>query len=111
MFVKLVNGRIQRAPKFLKDAENTYSNPQEETLREFGYKPYVDEECPNEEGFTYIWEYVEDEDSIRRTWVAHEIIIEEPEVEEEEASEEPEEETSEELEEEVSEEPEEEQID
>ena len=104
MFVKLVNGRIQRAPKFLKDAENTYSNPQEETLREFGYKPYVDEECPSEEGFTYTWEYVEDEDSIRRTWIAHEIIIEEPEVEEEEVPEEV-------SEEETEEEPKEEQID
>jgi len=105
MFVRLVNDRIQRAPKFLKDAENTYSNPQEETLREFGYKPYVEEECPNEEGFTYTCEYIEDEDSIRRTWVAHEIVVEEPE----EVLEEEPEEASEEVEEEVSEE--EEQID
>ena len=82
MYVKFIDeNTIENAPKFLKDDKNTYANPLPETLIKFGYKPLVETDCPNEEGYTYTFEYNETEDQIIKTWVAHEIVIEpEPEI-------------------------------
>ena len=44
-----------------------------ETLAKFGYKPFVETKCPKEQGYTYTVEYVEDDDQITKTWIAHEI--------------------------------------
>jgi hypothetical protein len=49
-----------------------------ETLLAFGYKPLVEVECPNEEGYTYTVEYIDSEDQVVKNWVAHEIVEEEP---------------------------------
>lgn len=76
MYVKLIDGKIENAPKVLRDDQNTYANPLPETLRAFGYKPLVETECPNEEGYNYTFEYQETENQIEKIWVAHEIIVE-----------------------------------
>ena len=83
MYVKFIDvNTIENAPKFLIDDKNTYANPLPETLIKFGYKPLVETDCPNEEGYTYTFEYNETEDQVVKTWVAHEIVIEpEPESE------------------------------
>ena len=82
MYVKLIDGKIENAPKVLRDDQNTYANPLPETLRAFGYKPLVETECPNEEGYNYTFEYQETENQIEKIWVAHEIIVEPEPVEE-----------------------------
>ena len=76
MYVKLIDGVIENAPKVLKDEHNTYSNPMPETLARFGYKPLVETECPNEEGYTYTVEYVEDSKQVIKNWVAQEMEAE-----------------------------------
>lgn len=81
VYGKLVDGNIVEAPKFLQDDKNTYANPLESTLKKFGYKVLLEQVCPNEEGYTYTFEYRETEDSITKVWIAHEIVIEpEPEI-------------------------------
>ena len=83
MYVKFIDeNTIEKAPRVLKDEHNTYSNPLPETLAKFGYKPLVEVECPNEDGYTYTVEYVDSEDQVVKNWVAHEIEIEEESVEE-----------------------------
>lgn len=76
MYVKLIDGKIENAPKVLRDDKNTYANPLPETLEKFGYKILVETECPNEEGYNYTFEYKETETQIEKIWVAHEIIVE-----------------------------------
>lgn len=79
MYVKFIDeNTIEKAPRVLKDEHNTYSNPLPETLLAFGYKPLVEVECPNEEGYTYTVEYIDSEDQVVKNWVAHEIVEEEP---------------------------------
>ena len=83
MYVKFIDeNTIEKAPRVLKDERNTYSNPLPETLAKFGYKLLVEAECPNEQGYTYTVEYVDEEDCVTKTWVAHEIEIEEEPIEE-----------------------------
>ena len=83
MYVKFIDeNTIEKAPRVLKDEHNTYSNPLPETLLAFGYKPLVEVECPNEDGYTYTVEYVDSEDQVIKNWVAHEIEIEEEPIEE-----------------------------
>ena len=83
MYVKFIDeNTIEKAPRVLKDEHNTYSNPLPETLAKFGYKPLVEVECPNEDGYTYTFEYVDSEDQVVKNWVAHEIEIEEEPIEE-----------------------------
>lgn len=83
MYVKFIDeNTIEKAPRVLKDEHNTYSNPLPETLAKFGYKPLVELECPNEDGYTYTVEYVDSEDQVVKTWTAHEIEIEEEPIEE-----------------------------
>lgn len=79
MYVKFIDeNTIEKAPRVLKDEHNTYSNPLPETLAKFGYKPLLEAECPNEQGYTYTVEYTEEDDCITKTWIAHEIVEEEP---------------------------------
>lgn len=82
MYVKLIDGKIENAPKVLRDDKNTYANPLPETLGKFGFKPLVETECPNEEGYSYTFEYKETENQVEKIWVAHEIIVEPETVEE-----------------------------
>lgn len=87
MYVKFIDeNNVENAPKVLRDEQNTYANPLPETLGKFGYKPLVETECPNEEGYNYTFEYKETENQIEKIWVAHEIIVE-PEIVEEPVSE------------------------
>lgn len=85
MFVKLIDGKIENAPKLLRDENSTYSNPLPETLRAFGYKPLVKTEKPVRDGYFYDLEYTESADEIVETWIENKIpepeIIEEPEPE------------------------------
>lgn len=71
MFVKLVNGHLEKAPVLLRDNEKTYSNPIEATLRAFGYKPLVEQETPEDDGKYYISQYVENETTITKVWVEY----------------------------------------
>lgn len=88
MYVKFIDeNNVENAPKVLRDEQNTYANPMPETLESFGYKALVETECPNEEGYTYTFEYKETENQIEKIWVAHEIIVE-PETPVEEPTEE-----------------------
>lgn len=82
MYVKLIDGKIENAPKVLRDDQNTYANPLPETLGKFGFKPLVETECPNEEGYNYTFEYKETENQVEKIWVAHEIMVEPDIVEE-----------------------------
>lgn len=71
MFVKLVNGHLEKAPVLLQDNEKTYSNPTEATLRAFGYKPLVEQEMPEDDGKYYTSQYVENETTITKVWVEY----------------------------------------
>lgn len=83
MYVKFIDeNNVENAPKVLRDDQNTYANPLPETLGKFGYKPLVETECPNEEGYTYTFKYENHKNNITKVWVAHEIIVEPEPVEE-----------------------------
>lgn len=71
MFVKLVNGHLEKAPVLLQDNEKTYSNPTEATLRAFGYKPLVEQAMPEDDGKYYRSEYRETETEITKVWVEY----------------------------------------
>ena len=86
MFVKFINETsVEPAPIVVQDSENTYANPTPETLLKFGYKHLVETECPNAEGCTYSVKYVDDGEQITKTWVAHEITVENEEGDDESA--------------------------
>ena len=77
MLVKFINETtIENTPKIIRDENKVYANPSEEILKAHGYKPLVEQECPNEEGFWYSFEYKENKTTITKTWIAHEIEAE-----------------------------------
>ena len=79
-FQKKYNTKHKNDEWFKELKEDWTAGP--ETLAKFGYKPLVEVECPNEEGYTYTVEYVDSEDQVIKNWVAHEIEIEEEPIEE-----------------------------
>lgn len=84
MYAKLVEGVLVEAPKVLFDSERTYSNPLPETLVEFGYKPVVEQERPEDkEGFYQVSHYEEHDSEITQVWEYIEIPVAEEPVEDE----------------------------
>lgn len=72
---------VENAPRVLHDETRTIINPTPAILLEHGYKPVVETECPGEQGYWYSIEYVEEEEQITKTWVAHEMEVIEEETE------------------------------
>ena len=82
MYVKFIDStHVENAPRVLHDETRTIINPTEAILLEHGYKPLVETDCPCEQGYWYAIEYVEDDDQITKTWVAHEMEVIEEETE------------------------------
>lgn len=74
MLVKFIDEHtIEFAPKIIRDENKVYANPSDEVLKEFGYKPLVETECPEKEGFWYSLEYKESKKEVSTVWKAHEI--------------------------------------
>lgn len=81
-FVKLISsGAIEYASRVIFDDDKSYSNPTEETLLSHGYKPLIETECPNKEGFTYTYKYEDNGKNINQVWI--EEPLPEPEISEE----------------------------
>ena len=76
--LKLYNGHSVRVNG------RVYNNPSAETLFKFGYKPIVEDPCPEErEGYYLVSYYVDEPDCIRFAWRYEEIPPEEEFVDEE----------------------------
>ena len=70
MYVKLIDGRLQYAPKKVTIGEATVYNPTEEQLAGLGYKPLVIEDAPEvEEGYHIEPAYTETEEAVVQDWI------------------------------------------
>lgn len=69
MFAELKNGRLVEAPDIMEFEDITVINPDEEMLKEYGFKEVEKTpRPPYEEGFSFQSHYEETEDKIVQVW-------------------------------------------
>lgn len=82
-YAKLTQGRIQYAPKKIKDGLSTIYNPTADILMAHGYKPLTVNPMPTmQSGYHAFPSYIETDTEIVQTWTAEEDPPQEPTLEE-----------------------------
>ena len=77
MLAKLIEGNITYLPTVYMYEDISYSNYhllEEETHIEHGWKPLIEAEMPETEGFYFTPTYTEEGDEIVQGWDAHEVV-------------------------------------
>ena len=71
MLYKLNNGfPVPFTGTYVRHGGRIYANPTNEQLKAVGYKPLIGAERPeDEDGYTWVSRYAENEDSITQEWV------------------------------------------